>query len=89
MTGRHRRPRPVRDFLVGLRILHALRWRSERILRRRVRSARPEQVRKIGAQFAAAITQAQTPWTAERIPLQVSLAEHYAGVNTIEGYRIH
>lgn len=77
MHGRHRRPRPVRDFFVGLWVLHLVNRYDER----RARRARPEDLRAVGEQFSRVL-----PWTQERIPLQVSWGEHARAVRQMDDY---
>lgn len=74
--ARHRRPRPVRDFFVGLWVLYLVSRYSER----RARRATPKQIQEAG------FTLAQMPWTAERVPLQVPYSEHRAGIRQMEEY---
>lgn len=76
--GKHRRRLPVRDFLSGLGLALLL-WFSDRRPRKPWR-ATPDQVNELGASLA------RLSWTAERVPLGVSYAEHARGVRQIELY---
>ena len=77
IIARHRRRLPVRDFLSGLALLLVL-W-FNRQWPRDPRRATPAQICRLAGP-------GHLPLTAERIPLQVSYAEHVKGVRQIEEY---
>ena len=78
--GRHRRRRPVRDFVGGLMLALTL-WYYGRWPRDYQRRA-PEEFVEFGALMG------RLSWADERIPLGVSYEEHMRGVRQIEEYGV-
>ena len=79
----HRRPRPVRDFLVGLWVLALVRWSYTYLgtwqASRRVYGATPAEIRQITPRLS---------WTRERIPIgaEVSLSTYARDAWVIRTY---